>query len=79
MRVVVRSRADWHDQRVWRVVRFRHLEPPRRGRVGGDRRHTNGVADDSDPATGGQRLALEELGRVEQLISAAEPQQTSLI
>ena len=56
-----------------------HLEPSRSGRVGGDRRHTNGVADDPDPPTRGQRLALEELGRVEQLIAAAEPEQSRLM
>ena len=62
-----------------RFARLSDLQPARRARVGGERRHPRGVAHDPDLPPPRQRLALEELGGVKQLLAAAEPQHPGLI
>jgi hypothetical protein len=77
---VLRASVDAEDERVASLaVHLADDQPARRAGVGGERRHAGGVADDADAAAARQCLALEELGGVEELLAAREPEDPGVL
>jgi hypothetical protein len=78
--VVLRASVDAEDERVASLaVHLADDQPARRAGVGGERRHAGGVADDADAPAARQGLALEELGGVEELLAAREPEDPGVL
>ena len=72
--VIPGTRAKRHHKRVPGLSsRLRDDQAARRASIGRERRHPDRVGDDPDLAPGRQRLAVEELGGVEQLLPTSEP------
>ena len=55
------------------------VQPSRRAGLGSEHRHTGGVAHDPDLPAARQWLALEQLGRLEQLLAAAKAHHPALM